>query len=89
MKIFLHVDSYHFPAKNYGDLGFRIWGSWLRYIINFLQALQLILSVGIIVISNGQSISQVSKFRLCYVVCCLIWCITGFFLGQIRTLNST
>lgn len=85
----MNVDSYQFPAKNYGDLGFRIWGAWLRYIVNFLQGLQLILSVGIIVISNGQSISQVSKFRLCYIICCLIWCLSGFVLGQIRTLNST
>ncbi|KAK0757471.1 hypothetical protein N5P37_010196 [Trichoderma harzianum] len=87
-KVFLDVDSYEFPAKNYGDLGFRIWGPWLRYTINFLQALQLMISVGILVISNGLSISQVSKFRLCYIVCCLIWAVVGFFLGQIRTLNK-
>ncbi|EHK20735.1 uncharacterized protein TRIVIDRAFT_69432 [Trichoderma virens Gv29-8] len=87
-KVFLDVDSYEFPTKNYGDLGYRIWGPWLRYTINFLQALQLMISVGILVISNGLSISQVSKFRLCYVVCCLIWAVVGFFLGQIRTLNK-
>jgi hypothetical protein len=40
------------------------------------------------VISNGLSISQVSQFRLCYIICCLIWAIVGFGLGQIRTLNS-
>ena len=84
----MNTDSFEFPAKNYGDLGFRIWGNWLRYIINILQALQLIISVGVIVISNGLSISQVSQFRLCYVVCCLIWAIVGFFSGQIRTLNK-
>lgn len=87
-KVFMNVDSYEFPAKNYGDLAFRTWGSWLRYTVNFLQAIQLILSVGVIVVANGLSISQVSQFRLCYVVCCLIWAFAGFILGQIRTLNK-
>jgi hypothetical protein len=82
------MDSYQFPAKNYGDLGFRIWGRPLRHLINFLQALQLMLSVGIIVISNGQALSQVAKFKLCYAVCCLIWAILGFVIGQVRTLQK-
>ena len=82
------LDSYEFPCKNYGDLGFRIYGRVPRYVINFLQALQLLLSVGNIVIGNGQSLSQVSKFKLCYTVCCLIWAICGFFMGQIRTLQK-
>jgi hypothetical protein len=44
--------------------------------------------VGIIVIGNGQALSQVSKFKLCYAVCCLIWAILGFALGQVRTLQK-
>lgn len=84
----MNVDSYQFPAKNYGDLGFRIYGRWFRHLINFLQALQLTISVGVITIGNGLSISQVSKLRLCYVVCCLIWALCGFFLGQVRTLRD-
>ncbi|KAJ9134070.1 N amino acid transport system protein [Coniochaeta hoffmannii] len=87
-KVFLHVDSYEFAARNYGDLAFRIWGRWFRHVFNVLQVIQLTLSVGLIVISNGQSISQVSKFRLCYIVCCLIWALAGFVVGQIRTLNK-
>jgi len=86
--VFLHVDSYEFAARNYGDLAFRIWGRWFRHVFNVLQVIQLTLSVGLIVISNGQSISQVSKFRLCYIVCCLIWALAGFVVGQIRTLNK-
>ena len=54
------LDSYQFPCKNYGDLGFRIYGRPLRHLINFLQGLQLLLSVGVIVIGNGQALSQVS-----------------------------
>ena len=85
---FLGLDSYQFPCKNYGDLAFRIYGRPFRHLVNFLQALQLLLSVGNIIISNGMAISQVSKFRLCYAVCCLIWAICGFAIGQVRTLQK-
>lgn len=56
--------------------------------VNTLQSIQLIVSVGVIVIGNGESLSQVAKFRLCYAVCCLLWAIAGFGLGQIRTLQK-
>jgi len=81
------LDSYEFPCKNYGDLAFRIYGRPFRHVVNFLQGLQLLLSVGNIIISNGMGISQVSKFKLCYAVCCLIWAILGFAIGQVRTLQ--
>ena len=74
--------------KNYGDLAFRLYGTIPRYCVNMLQTVQLLVSVGVIIISNGQALSQVSKFRLCYAVCCLIWAICGFFLGQVRTLQK-
>lgn len=44
--------------------------------------------MGLVIISNGQAISQVSKFRLCYAVCCLIWAVCGFFVGQVHTLQK-
>lgn len=84
--MFLGLDSYEFPMRNYGDIAFRLYGSIFRYIVNILQSIQLLCGVGLIVISNGQAISQVSKFRLCYAVCCLIWAIVGFAVGQVRTL---
>ncbi|KAH8660454.1 transmembrane amino acid transporter protein [Xylariales sp. PMI_506] len=87
-KTFMLVDSYEFPAKNYGDLAFRTWGRWLRSIVNFLQAMQLMISVGVIIVSNGQSLSQMAQFKLCYAVCVLLWALVGFGLGQIRTLNK-
>ncbi|MCJ1359787.1 MAG: hypothetical protein MMC33_009790 [Icmadophila ericetorum] len=85
-KIFLGLDSYEFPLKNYGDLAFRLYGTIPRHVVNFLQSVQLLCGVGLIVISNGQAISQVSKFRLCYAICCLIWAVIGFGIGQVRTL---
>ena len=52
------------------------------------QAIQLLLNVAVILVSNGQSLSQASKFRLCYAVCVVVWAIGGFLSGQIRTLQK-
>jgi Amino acid permease len=48
----------------------------------------LLLILGQVVILNGQGISQTSRFRLCYVVCCVIFVAVGFFIGQVRTLRN-
>jgi hypothetical protein len=84
----LGLDSYQYPVHNFGDLGFRLYGNGMRVLFNLLQGIQLLLNVGLIVISNGEALSQVAKFKLCFVVCCLIWAIVGFLVGQIRTLQK-
>lgn len=53
-----------------------------------MQAIALLLLLGQVVIVYGENISQMSKFRLCYVVCPLIFVVAGFFLTQIRTLKA-
>jgi hypothetical protein len=87
-RMFLGLDSYEYPLKTYGDIAFRVYGPITRQLVNILQTIQLICNVGAIVISNGQALSQMSKFKLCYAICCLIWALIGFFLGQIRTLQK-
>lgn len=82
------VDSYEYPIKHYGDLAFRIMGRPMRYIFNILQSLQLVCSVGLIVISNGEALSEAANFKLCYAICCLVWALAGFIIGQIRTLQK-
>jgi len=86
--VFMNVDSYEFPARNYGDLAFRTWGRTARHTTNFLQAIALLLLLGQVTILFGQNISQMSQFRLCYIVCPLVFVIAGFFLTQIRTLKA-
>ena len=86
--VFLGLDSYEFPCRNYGDLAFRTWGTTARYLTNILQALALLLILGQVTIQFGQNISQVSKFRLCYIICPLLFVIAGFFMTQIRTLKN-
>lgn len=86
--VFLGIDSYEFPARNYGDLGFRTWGTTARHVTNIIQALGLLLILGQVTIQYGENISQVSKFKLCYVVCPVLFVVVGFFLTQIRTLKA-
>lgn len=85
---FMGLDSYQFPLRSFGDMGFRLYGRWMRYLFNILQSIQLLLNVGLIVISNGEALSQAAKFKLCFIICCLIWALVGFFLGQVRTLQK-
>ena len=86
-KCFLGLDSFQYPCKNYGDLAFRLFGQVARQFVNILQALLLLLILGQVIILFGQSISQLSKFRLCYAVCCVVFVVVGFFIGQVRTLR--
>lgn len=87
-KVYLGLDSYEFPIRNYGDIVFRTMGQIPRYVVNILQSIQLLLIVGQVIIQNGQGISQTSKFRLCYAVCIVIFVIAGFLIGQIRSLRN-
>lgn len=87
-RVFMGVDSHEFPARNYGDLAFRAWGTIARHVVNVLQAIGLLLLLGQVTILFGQNISEMSKYRICYIVCPLIFVIIGFFLTQIRTLRS-
>lgn len=85
---FIGLDSYQFPVRSFGDIGFRLYGPWLRHFFNILQSIQLLLNVGLIVISNGEALSQAAKFKLCFIICCLVWALAGFLLGQVRTLQK-
>jgi hypothetical protein len=89
---FLGLDSDKYPVKNYGDLAFRIYGNWARYIVNILQSCQFFLNVTLLIVSNGQGIAQLSQPHsndkaLCFVACLVIFMAAGMIVGQIRTLQ--
>lgn len=92
-KVFCGLDSDRYPIRGYGDFFFRMFGSWARHFVNLAQALQLLLTVSVIILSNGQSISQISRgssgesLGICFVACMIIFMAAGFVLGQIRTLQ--
>lgn len=86
-KIFLALDSDRYPMKNFGDTFFRVYGRVARHAVNVLQAVQLLFTVSILILSNGQSISQISKGTVCFVACLVIFMAAGMLVGQIRTLQ--
>lgn len=86
-RMYIQLDSDRYPMKGYGDIGFRVWGTWFRHVCNILQSFQFFMNVMLIAISSGQSISQMSKEGLCFIVCILVCVVFGCFVGQIRTLQ--
>ena len=85
--MFLHLDSYRYPLKTYGDLAFRIFGPWARHVTNVLQSTQLFFGVGLLTLANGQAISQLSNGKICFLVYNLMFTIAGLVVGQIRTIQ--
>jgi hypothetical protein len=91
-KVFLFLDSDRFPMKTYADAFFRVFGTWARHFVNGLQAIQLLLTVAVLILGNGQSISQIAAGpngtgTLCFIVCLIIFMAAGMVVGQIRTLQ--
>ncbi|KAK3331645.1 transmembrane amino acid transporter [Cercophora scortea] len=91
-KAFMGLDSDRYPLKGYGDLYFRVFGPLARHLVNFAQGLQLLLFVSVLILGNGQAISQMSQgpnkdVGICFVACLIIFMVSGFVLGQIRTLQ--
>jgi hypothetical protein len=86
--MFLKLDSERYPVRSFGDLGQRIYGSWFRHLCNILQSLQLVFNVGLIILQNGQGLSQMAKFKFCFSACNVVWALSGMILGQIRTLQK-
>lgn len=56
--------------------------------MNIFQSVQLLFNVGIIIIMNGQGLSQISKGSVCFIVLCFVWAVAGAIIGQIRTLQK-
>ncbi|KAF7979763.1 hypothetical protein HWV62_40780 [Athelia sp. TMB] len=88
MYMYGKLDSPLYPIRHFGDLADRIFGRWARHVCNILQSLQLIFNVAIIVLGNGQGLSQIAKFKICFSVCLIIWTVAGMLIGQVKTLQK-
>ncbi|KAJ7636721.1 transmembrane amino acid transporter protein-domain-containing protein [Roridomyces roridus] len=92
-RIWLRLDSARYPIVLYGDMCERTVGSWLKYLSAFLQCIQLTINVGLICLTNGQSLSQIiagpnGTGHLCFSVTVLIWALVGMCIGMIRGLGN-
>lgn len=74
-------------VKTYADIALHVYGPWAQHVVNILQSVQLLFCVGVIILGNGQGLSQVVKGRVCFSVLCLLWALAGMLVGQIRTLQ--
>lgn len=87
-RLFLALDSSRYPVKTYSDLAERIFGRWARHLVTVLQSIQLIVNVGVICLSNAQSLDQMDRQGFCFVANIVIWAVIGILIGQIRTLKN-
>lgn len=91
-KVFLGLDSDKYPMRNYAEAFMRVWGRWAMHVANIGQFIQLLLTVSILILANGQAIYQISmgpqgNAGICFIACLIIFMAAGFILGQIRTLQ--
>ncbi|PWY86749.1 hypothetical protein BO70DRAFT_288394 [Aspergillus heteromorphus CBS 117.55] len=86
-QVFLALDSTRYPLVNFGDTYFRIYGPWARHFVNVGQSLQLLLSVSVLILGNGQTLSQLADNKICFVVCMVIMMVIGMVMGSIRSLQ--
>ena len=86
-KTFLALDSSRFPILSYGDLFLRVFGPKTRHFINVTQSLQQFCTVMVLILGNGQVISQLAGPGLCFIVCMIIVMVVGMVCGSIRSLQ--
>ena len=73
-KQFIGLDSTRYPMRNYGDLGFRLFGNWARIGINFLQSCQFFMNVVLLIVSNGQGLQQMAAGKSGTGILCCKYC---------------
>ncbi|KAF9439890.1 hypothetical protein P691DRAFT_780179, partial [Macrolepiota fuliginosa MF-IS2] len=87
-RLFVRLDSLRYPLRTYSDIVERIYGKRARQVTSFLQNLQLIVVVGVNCLANGQAFSQITKGKVCFSVCIVIWTLIGMVIGQVRSLRA-
>ncbi|KAI9702245.1 MAG: hypothetical protein M1820_006177 [Bogoriella megaspora] len=85
--LYVKLDSDRFPVKSYSDITERVAGRWMRSLVTWLVFIHMIVNVATTSLSSAQSLYQLSKGHLCFVVSIVIWIIVGCILNQIRTLK--
>lgn len=87
-RTFLALDSSRFPIMSFGDPFHRLFGPKMRHFINFMQSLQMFLSVAVVLLGNTGIIAQLGgSANLCYVLAGVISLIVCMFSGYLRSLK--
>ncbi|KAJ5698420.1 hypothetical protein N7462_000425 [Penicillium macrosclerotiorum] len=87
-RTFLGLDSSRYPVLSFGDPFLRLYGPRMRHFINFMQSLQMFLSVSVVLLGNTGIIAQLGgSANLCYVVCGIISLVVSMASGYMRSLK--
>ncbi|KAK4555623.1 hypothetical protein LTR86_007376 [Recurvomyces mirabilis] len=85
--LYVKLDSDRFPVKSYSDITERTAGKYMRVLVTWLVFIHMIVNVATTSLSAAQSLYQLSKGRICFVVAIIVWIVVGCLLNQIRTLK--
>ncbi|KAJ5753172.1 hypothetical protein N7520_010089 [Penicillium odoratum] len=87
-RTFLGLDSSRFPVQSFGDPFFRLYGPTARHVINVAQAIQMFLTVAVVLLGQTGLIAQLAaSVDLCYVVCGIIGLVVSMASGYMRSLK--
>lgn len=86
-NMFLKLDSSQYPLRSFGDIVHRIYGKQVRLGVDLLQCVQLLCNVAVIILGNGQGLSEITKGHGCYSILILVWALAGMIVGQIKSLQ--
>ncbi|KAI0475958.1 transmembrane amino acid transporter protein-domain-containing protein [Xylariaceae sp. FL0804] len=85
--LYVQLDSDRFPVKSYSDITERVAGRAPRVVVTWLVFIHMIVNIATTSLSSAQSLYQLAKGNICFVVAVVIWIIVGCLLNQIRTLK--
>lgn len=85
---FVKLDSSRFPVLSFGDPFHRLFGPRMRQFINFMQALQMFLTVAVVVLGQTGIVAQLAgSVDLCFIACGIIALVVCIASGYMRSLK--
>ena len=86
--VFCGLDSSRFPVLSFGDPFFRLYGPKTRHLINVCQAIQMFLTVAVVLLGQTGIIAQLAgSVNLCFIVCGIISLVVSIASGYMRSLK--
>jgi len=89
MNLFLKLDTEEAPIRTFSDIGERVYGSNFRVCVAFLQAIQLQLSVSVLILGEAQVLQEMlpSGSSPCFLILTSGWTLFGMCVGFIKAFS--
>jgi len=95
LNLFVKLDTPEQPIRTFSDIAERIAAHWgpvvaaiVRHTVAVLQAIQLLMSVAVLIFGNSIVLSQLVNFNICFIVCLVIFAAIGNVGGLIKTFKN-